>query len=49
MRCLSCNKILTEEEINLTYDDGFYVDMCESCIELSEIPSFSPPEDYYDD
>lgn len=35
--CLSCNKPLTEEEQNLVYTWGEEIELCEHCLEDSEV------------
>lgn len=36
MRCLSCNKNLTDKEATRKYEDGTYVDLCVRC--LAHVP-----------
>ena len=35
--CLSCNKPLSEEEQNLVYEWGEEIELCELCLEDSEV------------
>jgi hypothetical protein len=37
MRCLSCNCILTDFEATRKYENGEYVDLCNSCLNKSDM------------
>lgn len=39
MRCLSCNKNLTDKEATRKYESGAFVDLCDRCIKHVPLPT----------
>lgn len=39
MKCLSCDKILSDFESTRKYENGEFVDMCNSCFSKSDMSS----------
>lgn len=49
MRCLSCNKRLTDYESTIKNDKGEYLDFCKRCLSYISVPHYGNPlaEDYF--
>lgn len=40
MKCLSCNATLNDEESLYTYEHGEHIDLCQDCLETTDIKAF---------
>ena len=40
MKCLSCDAPLTDEESLYTFEHGEYIDLCQDCLESTDIKAF---------
>lgn len=40
MKCLACNTTLTDDESAYTFEHGEHIDLCQSCLETTEIKAF---------